>query len=86
MRNCKQISRLVSESYEQKLSLPERFELWMHLRICRLCGAFGRDLRVLHNRTQEHAADLQQISKRADHELTSAARQRIQQAVDSRIP
>ena len=38
MLSCKDITRLVSESFERKLSLGERINLWMHVE-----GADGKD-------------------------------------------
>lgn len=44
MRSCKEISKLVSSSLDRPLPFREKIEVWMHLKMCRLCNAFGRDL------------------------------------------
>ncbi|TWU23228.1 hypothetical protein Pla52o_27640 [Novipirellula galeiformis] len=58
MLSCKEISKLVSESLDHKLTLRQRMEMWMHLRMCRLCSAFRRDLLRLRNGMRQHGADV----------------------------
>ena len=47
MLRCREISKLVSESMERQLPLGQRMELWMHLKLCRLCAGFARQARLL---------------------------------------
>ncbi|QDS86147.1 hypothetical protein EC9_03060 [Rosistilla ulvae] len=84
MFSCKEISKLVSESLETKLTFRQRVELWMHLRLCRLCAAFRRDTVALHRRTQQHVAELDNDRSVAKAKLSSEARQRIKQAIAAR--
>lgn len=42
MLNCKQITKLVSESFSRRLSVGERLRLWMHISMCRTCRSFRR--------------------------------------------
>ncbi len=44
MMTCKEVSRLVSESLEQKLALRQRIAMWFHLGMCRFCFGFRRNL------------------------------------------
>ncbi|QDV15235.1 hypothetical protein CA51_51480 [Rosistilla oblonga] len=84
MLSCKEISKLVSESLETKLTLRQRVELWMHLRLCRLCAAFRRDVDTLHLRTQQHVEELDSDRSVAKAKLSAGARQRIKQAIEAR--
>ncbi|QDV66509.1 hypothetical protein Poly24_01950 [Rosistilla carotiformis] len=84
MFSCKEITKLVSDSLETKLTLRQRVELWMHLRICRLCAAFRRDVDSLHHRTQQHAAEFDNDPSIAQAKLSPEARQRIKQAIAAR--
>ncbi len=43
MLNCKQTTKLVSESLDRELSIAERVELWSHLLICSFCRLFRKD-------------------------------------------
>ena len=42
MLNCKQVTKLVSESFVRQLSIGERLSLWMHTAMCRTCRSFRR--------------------------------------------
>ncbi len=44
MLNCKDTSRLVSESQERHLSWVERIQLRLHLIICGRCRHFSKNL------------------------------------------
>lgn len=79
MRSCKEISRLVSGSLDRPLAFREKIEVWMHLKMCRLCSAFGRDLRRLRERARGQVAD-----KEHDESirLEPKAKVRIQAVVD----
>ena len=48
MLNCKEVTRLVSESFDRQLTLRERFGLRLHTMMCGTCRLF----RQLQNRIQ----------------------------------
>lgn len=47
MLNCKEVTRLYSESQERTLSLPERLSLKMHVMMCDGCRNFGKQMPIL---------------------------------------
>jgi len=47
MLNCKNASKLVSESLDRKLSFFERWQLKFHLLICDACNGFNAQLHQL---------------------------------------
>lgn len=47
MKNCREITRLLSEAQERELSLSERMALRMHLVICRGCRNFAEQMVAL---------------------------------------
>lgn len=47
MLNCRQVSEMASRSLEEKLSLGERMNYWMHLMMCPFCRRFARQMVVL---------------------------------------
>lgn len=63
MMNCKQATRLISESQERSLSLVEKMSLKVHLVICTGCKNFSLQVPFLskamkaYARREEDAAD-----------------------------
>ncbi|WP_237065733.1 zf-HC2 domain-containing protein [Microbulbifer guangxiensis] len=47
MKNCREITRLLSEAQERELSLSERMGLRMHLAMCRGCRNFAEQMATL---------------------------------------
>lgn len=47
MLNCKQASKLISQSLDRPLSWAERCQLKLHLIICTPCRRFSRQLKLL---------------------------------------
>lgn len=47
MLTCKEISTLVSESLDRKLSLRQRMAMRMHLLMCSMCRTYSRQMLVL---------------------------------------
>ncbi len=47
MMNCKQATRLVSQSQDRELSLPERIRLRFHLFICSGCSNYNKQIAFL---------------------------------------
>jgi len=47
MLNCKEVTRLISESQERKLSLLEKMPLKFHLMMCSGCKNFSKQVPFL---------------------------------------
>lgn len=47
MLNCREVTRLLSEGYERKLTLRERMALKMHTVMCSGCTNYARHMEVL---------------------------------------
>lgn len=47
--SCQEATRLASLAMERRLSLKERFDLQMHLWVCRLCVNFVKQIHGLRN-------------------------------------
>ncbi len=83
MRSCKEISKLVSGSLDRPLSFRDKTEVWMHLRMCRLCNAFWRDLQRLGSSVRRQVAEQEQDDS---IRLGPRSKERIQTAVSNRNP
>lgn len=47
--SCQEVARLISESYDRKLSLRETLGLRFHLLMCKLCTRYQKQIRLLHS-------------------------------------
>ena len=55
MLTCKQITHLLSESQDRKLSVAEKLRLEMHLAMCRGCQAYKGQLAFLREACRRYA-------------------------------
>ena len=62
MLNCRQISRLVSQSMDSKLSWPQRLAVRLHLLYCVWCRRYAAQVKFLRKATREMAAEAMDIS------------------------
>ena len=87
MLRCREISKLVSESMEQKPPLRARMQLWMHLAMCRWCLNFARHVRLLHTALRAHPERLVADDSDTAPALSPQARERIKSLLsDSESP
>lgn len=66
MLNCKDISRLLSESQDRKLSVSERLQLEMHLAMCKGCANFRKQMDFLREACHRYAREMTQADRRDD--------------------
>lgn len=59
MLNCKQASKLVSQSLDRPLSWSERLQLKLHLFMCNPCRQFKRQLQMLRTAMQRIRNDIE---------------------------
>lgn len=52
MMNCKEVTRLISESHERALTLRERLALMLHTMACSGCTNYGKHLEFLRKATR----------------------------------
>ncbi|MGD9720118.1 MAG: hypothetical protein AB7O59_08225 [Pirellulales bacterium] len=79
MLNCKDVSKLLSESLDRKLPFWTRMGLWMHLSMCRLCWGFRKDLLHIHSETRLHASEIERDAHEANGNLSEESRKRMKQ-------
>lgn len=83
MLSCNEVSKLVSESLDRKLSLWRRLNLWMHIGMCGLCWRFRRDLRHIHDETRRHAHEIEDGAEDLDVKLSDDSRDRMKRLLES---
>jgi len=82
MLNCQQVSRLLSERQERRLTLHERAGLQLHLMMCGECRRFSRQIDWI-QRILGRARDAEQCP--VDQAMPDAARERIRHALQERL-
>ncbi len=83
MLNCKEVSRLVSQSLDRKFPFWHRMGVWIHLSMCKLCRGFRKDLLNLRSAARQHANDIKMDASEPNAALSERSRERIQHALES---
>lgn len=60
MLTCQEVTRLLSESQDRKLSVPEKLKLEMHLAMCRGCKAYRGQMTFLRAACRRYSQQRQQ--------------------------
>ncbi len=84
MMNCKQASRLTSDSMERKLTLWQRVNLWFHFGMCKLCSSFSKDLLRLREAAHRHTEQSENDTASSDAAQSLEARERLMRALERR--
>ncbi|TAK64208.1 zf-HC2 domain-containing protein [Methylobacter sp.] len=58
MRSCRDISTLVSQGLDKKLSLRERFTIWLHVMMCTRCRNFQKQTQFIRKAARHYIDDL----------------------------
>ena len=80
MLSCREVTQLVSESLDRRLSLRQRVSMKMHLMMCRLCSRYNKQLAGLRDTFRLHAMREDDIDIYPAF-LSSEARERIKHAL-----
>ena len=72
--NCAEMSRLASQSLEQRLPLSTRFKMRLHYLICVWCKRYSRQLKFLHDSAPHFHEHTETLPNRG---LSAEAKQRI---------
>ncbi|MEA3435252.1 MAG: zf-HC2 domain-containing protein [Thermodesulfobacteriota bacterium] len=78
MHNCKEITRLVSESLDRKLPLHQRMGIRVHLLMCKFCSRYKKQLLILREAMRLQERYLEDTG--ASITLSSEARERIKRS------
>lgn len=63
MLNCKEVTRLLSESQDRELTLFEGLQLRMHLAMCKGCANFDRQMQFLRKASRQYAASVSRADR-----------------------
>ena len=79
MLNCRDMTRLISDSMEQRISVRQRIEIWMHVLMCGLCRRFRADAISLRRRLRK--LDAESVSAASRQRLPEECKQKICRAI-----
>ncbi len=74
LRNCREMTKLISESLERKLTWRERLELWFHASMCGMCKVFRKNAMTLRRMMQTlnaQSLQSQELSAKDANESTT---------------
>ena len=81
MKSCKEVSKLVSQALDRRLTLRERLTVKMHLLICKMCCHYQQQIKFI------AAASRKFLQQDADKlQLSDEARSRIQEILKHTRP
>ena len=75
MITCKQATTFISQKEEGRLSLRQRWQLWMHLGVCKICRLFKKQNKIIIKNTPH-------IHKHIDVSLSTAEKESIVAALE----
>ena len=75
--SCKQAARLVSISFERKLTLREYLVMRLHLLMCKTCTFYGRQIKALRGIFKRHEEALEHTSCSSDEKMSAQAKQHL---------
>ncbi len=84
MLNCKDMTKLISDSLEGKLSVRQRMELWLHIMMCGMCRRFRSNIIELRKRVRESKAFLDQADT-VSSPMPSATKARFEDAIKRQL-
>jgi hypothetical protein len=82
MFNCREVTRLVSESLDRKLSLWQRVGIRIHFLMCKLCPEAKRQMLLIRKAMRQFTLESSALD--ADISLSPETRERIKLALKQR--
>ena len=84
MLNCKDMTKLISDSLERKMSFRQRMELWLHIMMCGMCRRFRSNIIELRKRVCGSKALLDQAEATASP-MPPAAKARLEEVIKRQL-
>jgi hypothetical protein len=84
MLNCKDMTKLISDSLDGKISVRQRMELWLHILMCDMCRLFRSNIIELRKRVRGSKALLEQSETDAST-MPLATQARLEEAIKRQL-
>lgn len=82
--SCKQAARLVSISFERKLTLREKLTMSLHLLMCKTCALYRKQITALRGIFVRHQDVLENVPPEGNECLDPVTRQRIKDSLSKK--
>jgi hypothetical protein len=79
--HCDEITRLVSESMDRRLSTGERIKVRLHFYVCYFCERYARQVRLLRTAMQKVSDARQEAPSTAEFNLSPEIKDRLKSAL-----
>ena len=79
---CREVLLLCSRSLDERLPLPHRLALRMHLLLCRTCAGTFRCMRAFHTLVAVLGSRLDTLPHEREHHLDDAVKRRMAAALE----
>lgn len=84
MLNCKDITKLISDSLDRKLSFRQRLEVWFHMAVCGMCRRFRSTVIELRRRVR-HSKSIFEPTETPENSLPPATKSRLEAFVKRQL-
>ncbi len=84
MLNCKDMTKLISDSLEGQISVRQRMELWFHIMMCGMCRRFRSNIIELRKRLRGSKGLLDQADI-APTPLPPATKARLEEVIKRQL-
>jgi len=81
MRNCREVTQLISDGLDRPLPWTQRLAVRMHVLMCGSCNAYRRQLHAIHHAIGRARQQGRLLLQQQGHRLSDDARQRIKQCL-----
>jgi hypothetical protein len=81
MLNCKQVTQLLSESFERKLPFGLKCRIWIHYILCRKCIQYRRQLVLIQKLSNKYLAEIDPEPLALQISLSVDARNRMKTVI-----
>ena len=81
MLNCKETTRLISQSLDTTLPMTTRLSLRLHLAMCKFCSRYDKQLHFIQNIMHHYAGEMDDEKISSLDSLPEDARQRIKKVL-----
>lgn len=77
MLNCRDATKLISESLDRKTTFVEKISLWLHTVLCGFCRRFRTNMIAIQKMVRKHDVNPEQSKINPNDSLSDEAREKI---------